>query len=604
MKTAVKNCLTKVFKDDNLKEDISGELNLSGAKNEYVWGQVVLIPGPGEKIRGIKTEVTDLINTEKNDVIKKENIKCYVCGYVETKNATTYNVERVGWHPDALFPTEAPYDSYSGSHLTDSDPQPVWILVHTPSGINPGKYSGKITLTSGKSLKSEIVLNIHIWDFILPSESPIDVCISLCIKEMLGGFNHFYPEDKFDREHTLKKFYRCLAEHGINSTLYDDCYKKIVKIKPDGTVTDDLKGPGTFSFDFELMDKYLKFLISIGYKKIDVAPFWAWGTDDEYYLNYDMNPFLVEAFGKLGWSNKKFRLDYEDTELRNFMSDILTTTYKHLKEKGWLDKTYLYLWDEPLDEFTLNSLKKWAKLFKKLSPELPILVAGTIGAKKVGSEYVDITCPLLQDIGETKVDSKQELWGYTCTNNLPNIFIDYPLSCQRTAMWQCWKHKVEGFLYWNSIAWNIYWVENQGRKANQMDLEKELPLKFMEKNWRPEPEKRWPMEKWDTFTFAQYNGDGYLMYPDSDIPEIDEPVSTVRFEAFRDGIQDYKYMVLLKEEIERLKHNETAKESTKLIDELINKIVPTIQQFSRDPEAIYDARKRIAEQIEKCKRIK
>jgi hypothetical protein len=58
---------------------------------------------------------------------------------------------------------------------------------------------------------------------------------------------------------------------------------------------------------------------------------------------------------------------------------------------------------------------------------------------------------------------------------------------------------------------------------------------------------RWPDVPWDPNTFGRYNGDGYLVYPGAD----GVPYPSLRLAALRDGFEDYEYMWLLRQLVQK-----------------------------------------------------
>jgi hypothetical protein len=110
-----------------------------------------------------------------------------------------------------------------------------------------------------------------------------------------------------------------------------------------------------------------------------------------------------------------------------------------------------------------------------------------------------------------------EVWLAICCYPMdhPNFFIEYPLLDERVTPWICWKYKANGFEYWSTTAWGA----NAAKK----------------------PETKWPKSPWVANGFGKYNGDGYLLYPGDD----SKPWSSIRFEALRDGFEDYEYLWML-----------------------------------------------------------
>ena len=89
------------------------------------------------------------------------------------------------------------------------------------------------------------------------------------------------------------------------------------------------------------------------------------------------------------------------------------------------------------------------------------------------------------------------------------------------------------------------------------------------------------------------NGEGSLIYPGDQTkrytgqPNVTGPVSSIRFEMLREGIEDYEYLWLLKD-----------KGANDFADELIRNMVVDVSTFSRNLEELYLTRKEMARKLE------
>jgi hypothetical protein len=142
--------------------------------------------------------------------------------------------------------------------------------------------------------------------------------------------------------------------------------------------------------------------------------------------------------------------------------------------------------------------------------------------------------------------------------------------------WQNWKLGVTGNLYWG-LDW---WADN---------------LKT---------EPRWPLSEWDPASWRNdagvaHNGDGYLLYPGPDL----QPLSSVRLENLRDGIEDYEYLWLLRDNVQKLR--KAGKGSKPLLDAadkalaIDDALCQDLTHCSQDPAALRAARRNLASLIEK-----
>lgn len=136
-----------------------------------------------------------------------------------------------------------------------------------------------------------------------------------------------------------------------------------------------------------------------------------------------------------------------------------------------------------------------------------------------------------------------------------------------------------GLLYWQTV----YWHGNFPKAAGEPRY----------------PAVPWNMEQTATYREFKVNGDGWLLYPG---PK-GEPLSSVRLENIRDGIEDYEYLALLRERVADVRKRKgvakslmDAAERELAVDEQVTR---DWTRYTTDPEAIAAARERIAELIER-----
>jgi hypothetical protein len=189
---------------------------------------------------------------------------------------------------------------------------------------------------------------------------------------------------------------------------------------------------------------------------------------------------------------------------------------KFLKRKGWLDKAYAYVYDEPrfcdydLVKFGYGFLEKHAPGLRRMLPAL------AHHAFKELSGPVNLWCPQIQYLDSPELRNVREkgdkVWWYICNNpKAPYAcdFIDHPAPELRIWLWQTWKERVNGVLIWDVF------------------------------NWRGQ------------INHPDQNGEGRFLYPpeeciNSKEPVVADPVQSVRITHLRDGLEDYEYFAILK----------------------------------------------------------
>jgi len=257
--------------------------------------------------------------------------------------------------------------------------------------------------------------------------------------------------------------------------------------------------------------------------------------------------------------------------------------YERAKARGWLPKAYVYCHDEIGKEHYDIARELYAAL-KQATP----------GLRLMQTFYKDSPVPALDDVldiwapvtGRYRKDELQaqqakgdEVWWYVCCGPgkpFANLMIEWPGLDHRILLWQTWKLGVTGFLYWS--------------------------LNCFRDNFKAEP--RWPDGPWDPATFVnqqggRHHGDGQLLYPGPDRL----PLSSVRLENFRDGIEDYEYLWLLRDAAARLKkaggHDALAAEAEKALA-IDDALVKDLTHFTQDPAALRRARAAVALLLERA----
>jgi hypothetical protein len=235
------------------------------------------------------------------------------------------------------------------------------------------------------------------------------------------------------------------------------------------------------------------------------------------YRKYGLNNFSIGLKGGTFENN----WPQTDEEINN-----LTSLYRSygeiLKFNNMLHYNYIYAWDE--GQIGNPQVKKICEMIHKSHPQLKTMVCYQgLWDPSNDSDWgkdIDIWCFLADKFDEQKVRALQnlgkELWTYVCgpiDYDTPNLLIDYDSIDYRIIPWMCWRFKIKGFLYWSVIWWlNV------------------------------DPFQSAANEKWGV------NGDGLLYYPGEN-----GPISSIRLEVLRDGLDDYEYLHLLSQKILYLK---------------------------------------------------
>ena len=538
---ALTHSVLKLQKDALYPLPLNDKIEVSLARNEYESFQLALLPF-GRELKNLSFQISDL-RDQAGNTISKSNIEVSLVDYNNITWRADY-VAQKGWHPDPLIPVKSTIN-INGTDVC----RPLWITVYAPSGSKPGDYTGTITLNADGMNKVTAYVKCRVWDFELPVASHLKTHSWDQIEYMAD----FYNLEELPLE-WYQKFCELLLKNRLNPGSAGVNY---ISEKPDN------KG----NYDFSKVEKVLKYCIDRGLERFSIVQMKkGLYTPEEAEQVYD----FIEAYA-------------------NF-----------LKEKGWLDKALVELWDEPTD-LEYPYIKERAERLKKIEPDLRLQLFAEGGpydffdrsTDKYGlNDLVDIWAPV-NIIESPQTQAKGgEIWTYFCTlarESAPNFFIDVPAIYQRSIAWYCWMYGVDGFEHWSS---NYYW--RNVREGKPLD-------------------EKWPNVPWDSRTYYYFNGEGQLVYPGPD----GIPYSSIRLENFRDGMDDYEYLYKLRELLSKYEGNNTDPELNAyrqllypeeyLLYKYPRKIKVTLENTLRypdQPEKILDTREKIARAIEVIQKMK
>lgn len=244
-----------------------------------------------------------------------------------------------------------------------------------------------------------------------------------------------------------------------------------------------------------------------------------------------------------------------------------------LKLNKMFDMHYIYTWDE--GDIGNPRVAKICSMIHRAYPELRNMACyhGFWDPQQFPDwgKDIDIWTFQIDNFDESKMkrlkELNKEIWmyisgpgGYTT----PNLAIDFDSMDYRIIPWLCWKYGIKGFLYWSVNFWDK--VDPFENAANT--------------DW-------------------EQNGNGLLFYPGQR-----EPLVSLRMEIFRDGMEDYEYLVLLKDKIDLMEHTGKIAIEPELIERakqlltVEDPLAGSMDRFTKDAEILYEQRNKIAEMIE------
>ena len=309
--------------------------------------------------------------------------------------------------------------------------------------------------------------------------------------------------------------------------------------------------------------------------------------DMSFCISRGLNAFNIKC---VGYADTLERRRAEVEEIRRYA--------QFLKEQGWFDGAYVYGFDE-IQRPDYPKLREMYGMIREASPGLPRVC--TVVPNEDLKGYVDIWVPLTASYNhETALRYRaagDHVWWYICCgphHPYANWFVDYPATDPRLLFWMNWKYGTDGFLYY---ALNM-WQSNRMVEGLPGYL---MPHEDAGARTAIAAGKRWPEVSWNTFTYSNFNGDGHLIYPGPG----GKPLSSIRLECIRDGIEDYEYFYLLAGLAARLEGSDRYRVMVNAAKRLLSvepQVVKSLTEYTDDPELVQRARLDLGNHIQAMSR--
>lgn len=541
----------KVAPQHPVPQDASPAAGLSAACNDREAVQVVV--RPTKELRQF-TVAVGALRGPGEATIPAENIQVLRVYY----HFIQFPTEKTGtrdWWPDALPPLTKPLDLPAGKN------QPLWVLIHVPKNAKPGDYTGTISLKA-EGWSAAVPVKLHVWSFALPERNHVESMVEL---DEANVFRYHQLKTEADKRRVLDTYYQTFADHRISPLDPVPLDPIQVNFLPNAD-------PPRAEVDFTAFDAAMNRVMN-----------------DFHFTNFRLR---VQGIGR----------ENPEQGAEVAFSSQMRQLESHLREKGWLKMAYVFWYDEPAPE-AYEFVQVGMDRLKKYAPELQTMVTKCRHDDAL-MQSVDILGLLSKEYRDDEAAKRrtkgQRFWWYVCQEPKSpycTLFIDHPATDLRVWLWQTWQRDVAGILAWRANYWTSY---TAFPKEAQNPFED--PMSYCQYVESPPGTK-------DHFG----NGDGRILYPpleaaspgtSGDAPVLAPPVSSIRLEMLREGIEDYECLWLLRELIGKNRTSLTP-EQAKAYESLLqvpDDITHDMTTVTADPAPIYARRAAIAEAIEQLEK--
>ena len=523
----------KIWPDMRPVSEHGAPVKIQSACNEWEPFQIVVMSHAG--LVNARIEAGVLSDDKGHEIATVTVFREHYMPVAETPNET---YGKVGMVPDALVPLIHPITGeptggkYGGAsfNIPAGKLEAFWVDVYVPKDSAPGLYRGEVKVMVDGLDAVKIPIRLEVFDFVLPSPKHLVGFFQIgedAIKHSHAFYSHS-GKTRADVRKLAHVYEEMLHKHYMNNWSPITGYNygsNGVKIKINS---------GKVVVDWTAYDKLIgPYMDGLAFKdnipaQVLFIPYWL--------------P-VKKAKGD-GWARRVNKFNYKKIDLDLFAMYIAEVQH-HMEEKGWLDRAYVFYFDEPfLQKWKYEAFINVAKVIRKAAPKMRILITdgykGENAYKKFShikepiTPYVDVWDPVtfqvrlknIEFYRERKKKGNFDIWCQTLGNAntrvpLPNLFPEFDMPFHRIWGAMSWNFGFQGIEWWSTIFW-----------------------------WNNKKKMR--IDPWtDPVAFPSFNKplncDGRLFYsgtPDA-IGGPDIPVSSLRMKALREAIEDYEYFYLL-----------------------------------------------------------
>jgi hypothetical protein len=485
--------LVKVFSDDIPPDAPHTTVVIEAARNETEAGQLVL---RCDSDHLMSVEVTFGALEAASGGLPLAGARARLVGYVPIRANTTGTPDE---HLVRKAPCPFPDPLLPQRHVRvrQGECLPIWIEIAVPADTPPDEYEGPIHIATDQG-QAEATLRVKVYPAAVPDRRTLKV-------------TNWVSWENIARYHSTpiwsEAYWKLLATYARNLA----AHRQNVVITPIFDLIEFSDDNGRLAFDFARFDRFVDLFQRegvIGY--IEGGHLGGRGPG-----GWEAPDFVITTFRPEGGRLVREAATAGSPEANAFLAQFLPALQGHLEARGWLDIYFQHLADEPI-AINLDSYNKLSAALKRYAPRIRTVEANM--CHEVTD--LDIWVPQLGDWHEShefyrsRVAAGDELWFYTClapTGTYANRFIDYHLVKTRLLHWLNFLYEATGFLHWGYNYWcgEPFAVDVEPVHSHRMCLPP---------------------------------GDNCIVYPGEG-----GPVDSLRFEAMRDGIEDYELLRKLAE---------------------------------------------------------
>lgn len=467
--------------------------NHSAWRGEKVFAQAVI--SSDTELEDVTLSVSDLSNGKSG--IKSGNISVQFVSFVVSDLLDTTKYGQCGQRQDKSEWGEVlvadVLDLKESMNIPAGRKQPVWMTVNVPSNAKPGKYRGKLTVSSSNAKSRSLPVELIVSDHILPPDSDWTFHLDLWQNPYSVARYENVPlwsDAHFEAMRPVMKMLADAGQKSVTTTIMNRPWNGQTEDAFGSMVTKIRRINGTWLYDYTIFDRWVEFMFSLGIdKQINCYSMIPWALEFDYY-------------DQATSSNTTIQATPGSQEYNEYWGSFIADFARHLKSKGWFEKTMI-----AMDERPMESMQAVLSLIRNIEPGFKISLAGNYH-EPINYEIADFSEGFApkKEFPESAKAKRKELGLTTtiytcCAEAHPNMFV---ISDPDEAAWLGWFAQAEGYDGYLRWAYN---------------------------NWTLDPLTDTRFRTWPA-------GDCFVVYPGGR--------GSVRFSKLVEGIQDFEKVRILR----------------------------------------------------------
>ena len=373
--------------------------------------------------------------------------------------------------------------------------QPIWLRARVPADAESGTYRGTMTLHAEGQPARELTYSIRVGKRVLPQ--PSEWQFHLDLWQNPYAVARYYQVPLWSDAHfeAMRPLMRMLADAGqksVTTSIMHKPWNGQTEDPFDSMITRIKHIDGSWTYDYAVFDKWVTFMTEeIGIDQmISCYTMIPWALSFDYYDEATNRVLFVEA-------------SPGDTAYEEYWLSFLRDFSKHLRAKGWFERTAI-----SMDERPMEAMREAIRVIRAADPEFKITLAGNYHPE-IQADLYYLSIPyghrFPTDVKRQREERGQISTLYTCcAEPFPNTFT---FSAPAEATWTI-LHAVAGG-YDGYLRWAV-------------------------QSWTADPLRDSRFRTWAA-------GDTYSLYPG--------PRSSIRFERLVEGIEDAEKIRILRAEL-------------------------------------------------------